>query len=317
MIVAQSGNIVAVVQPMPKDATVTQTDRFHAGLVFLPSQLPDLDGFCRIVAGTLADYGHIVERQSMASTDEARITTRSYAVRLSLAPARGGQVALAAPRARPTSRLEPRLEPQSARLELTLVPADPRGTDINQSQLILLVMLYRMIEAHGARHVEWLDPSIVLPAGRFLSAFSRVSPRRVRGRQEILDAAAPRTDGTGASGIIVCNQNGDDMSFEETSNTEAPEHMSPELELSLAFRSDQQEAEAGDEAENDIRRLAAWGMTGVVAMMSGPVGLSMAAVNLLRGEDFRLNTQVLALTGFFGFVTTGSAVADVLALLPL
>jgi hypothetical protein len=43
----------------------------------------------------------------------------------------------------------------------------------------------------------------------------------------------------------------------------------------------------------------------------------MAAVNLLRGEDFRLNTQVLTLTGFIGVVTTGSAVADVLTLLPL
>ena len=70
-------------------------------------------------------------------------------------------------------------------------------------------------------------------------------------------------------------------------------------------------------AESDIRRLASWGLTGVVACLSGPVGLSMAAVNLMRGEDFRLNTHVLALTGFLVVSTSNGMVAQVVSALPI
>ena len=72
-----------------------------------------------------------------------------------------------------------------------------------------------------------------------------------------------------------------------------------------------------DEAENDIRRLATWGMTGVVTLMSGPVGLSMAAVNLARGEDFRLNTHVLSLTGLLVMLQSSGALAGAVSYLPL
>ncbi len=298
---------------------MTDTDTFFAGLAFLPSHQPDLHGFCRVVAGTLADYGHIVERQSILSANQARITTRSYAVELSMAPADSEPAALMVPGSA-TVPTDAHAEPQGARLEITLIPADPRGTDIAQSQLVLLVMVYRMIEAHGARHVEWLDRTTVLPAGRFMSAFSHVSPRRVHGRQEILDANDPATDGANAMVVHHGPRHGDQPDS-VIDGSHVMSDLPPDQALSLAFRSDQQDERdainAGDAAESDIRRLAAWGMTGVVTMISGPVGLSLAAVNLLRGEDFRLNTQVLALTGFLGVATTGSAMADVLSLLPL
>ncbi|TNF58872.1 MAG: hypothetical protein EP307_11545, partial [Rhodobacteraceae bacterium] len=47
---------------------------------------------------------------------------------------------------------------------------------------------------------------------------------------------------------------------------------------------------------NDLQRLTAWAMTGCIATLSLPVAASLAAVNLIRGEDFRLNTQVLSMT---------------------
>ena len=39
-------------------------------------------------------------------------------------------------------------------------------------------------------------------------------------------------------------------------------------------------------ADSYVRRLAIWWLTGVVVCLPGPVGLSMAVVNLMRGEDF-------------------------------
>ena len=38
-------------------------------------------------------------------------------------------------------------------------------------------------------------------------------------------------------------------------------------------------------ADSDVRRLAIWWLTGVVVCLPGPVGLSMAVVNLMRLAD--------------------------------
>lgn len=139
-------------------------ERFHGGLVFYSSKNEQgLDAYCRIVSATLADYDHVVERQSILSEGEARITSARIAV--------GLKFCLDAPR---------------PRLEVELLTAGPRVVDAERAQLILLVMLYRMIEAYPAKGVEWLSPDVELPTARFMAAFGSVSPRRVRGRQEII-----------------------------------------------------------------------------------------------------------------------------------
>ena len=77
-------------------------------------------------------------------------------------------------------------------------------------------------------------------------------------------------------------------------------------------------AEEEDEEEpSDVRRLATWGMTGMMVFLSGPVAVSMAAVNLVRGEDFRLNTHVLALTGFLVTMQSSGMLSSVVAHLPI
>ncbi len=286
-------------------------DKYHGGLVFFDTHDHGLDGYCRIVASTLEDYGHRIDRQSTPARDHARITSHAYAVTLTVSPRRE-----VGPQGR---RRTGKVAIPTERLQLTLIPACPARSDDSDSQLLLLVMLYRMIEAYGARHVEWLNPATVLPAGRFMSAFAHVSPRRVRGRQEIIEIDDPRlAPMTGAASVTpICHDKG---------TAPAASEICEERALALAFRAESA-AETGAchdlgkapgrHGDNDIRRLAAWGMTGVVAFMSGPVGLSMAAVNLARGEDFRLSTQVLSLTGFLTVATSGTAMADVLALLPI
>jgi hypothetical protein len=49
--------------------------------------------------------------------------------------------------------------------------------------------------------------------------------------------------------------------------------------------------------------------------MSAPIAMSMAAVNLIRGEDFRLNTQVLVFTIAIVALNTSNAFADVATVL--
>ena len=95
--------------------------------------------------------------------------------------------------------------------------------------------------------------------------------------------------------------------------------MSEEERLALAFRAEPHpdelspEEAAGGPPSSQLR-LASWAMTGVVASVSAPVAVSLAAVNLMRGEDFRLNTQVLSLSAFVAFVH-GSGAASALPLL--
>ena len=50
-------------------------------------------------------------------------------------------------------------------------------------------------------------------------------------------------------------------------------------------------------ADSDVRRLAIWWLTGVVVCLPGPVGLSMAVVNLMRGDQHvraQMRTHALA-----------------------
>lgn len=70
-------------------------------------------------------------------------------------------------------------------------------------------------------------------------------------------------------------------------------------------------------ADSDVGRLAIWWLPGVVVCLPGPVGVSMAVVNLMRGEDFRFNTHVLALTGFLVVSTLNGMVAQVVSALPI
>ena len=52
-----------------------------------------------------------------------------------------------------------------------------------------------------------------------------------------------------------------------------------------------------------------------VALFFLPLGILLALVNLLRGEDLRLTGQTLALTGLLVTLNTTGATADVLRIL--
>lgn len=274
---------------------MAKNERYHGGLVFFDANMNSLDDVCRAVSSTLADYGYLVERQSILGDGTARITSLRIAVRL---------------------RIERGAE--QSRLILTLITADRSLVAPDMAQLVLLAMMFRILETHPAHSVEWLDPSTVLPAGKFVHAVTKVSPRRVPDRQQVLDAEFYRFLPVEEAEETICSR------YDEMCGQVGRVQAQPETEqdyLARVFRCDDWMDDGdvidGDTgAESDIRRLASWGLTGVVACLSGPVGLSMAAVNLMRGEDFRLNTHVLALTGFLVVSTSNGMVAQVVSALP-
>ena len=305
---------------------MTQTGRYHGGLAFSGDQGRGLDKFCRIVTATLEDYGHPVERQSLPSPSAARITSSRYTVVLKSEPGNGlsdtQNRSLQLDRASGLNDASNIDLGARSRLTLSLRPVDAASDDVDHAQLLLVVIMYRMIEAYGADIVEWLDPETKLPVSRFMSVFHRVSPRRVRGRQQILEADAPRFAPVDDTERSITRRYAAISGQKPAFKNEGIVELTEEEALALAFRTEPRPDEVSSEevqaeAENDIRRLASWGMTGVVAFLSAPVAVSLAAVNLARGEDFRLNTQVLTYTGFLTVLHSSGAMAGVIRMLPM
>ncbi|MFK7751144.1 MAG: hypothetical protein AB8B51_01210 [Sedimentitalea sp.] len=297
---------------------MTQRGRYHGGLV--TSQWDDtmLDRLARAAAATLEDYGHPVERHSVSSTQSARISASHYFIRLSLTSGKD-----TAPTAHDSvgpvyAKTAGALNPQQRRLQIDLHPVDPARDDEQISHMLMVIMLYRMMDLYPVEHLEWLDPKTVVSPEFFLAAFAQVPPSSLRGRQEIMDVADPRfaAKPETARPITVERIGGGRPYRDQIGLID----LTDEEELALALRSDghpQQIELSETEAPSDIRRLAIWGMTGMTAFLCAPVAVSMAAVNLARGEDLRLNTHVLSLTGLLVMLQSTGALASVVSQLPL
>lgn len=289
---------------------MTNTGRYHGGLVFFGNPEHALDRFTRIVTATLEDYGHPVERQSILDRSNARVIASHYMVKLTMNDA-------------PDAIYELKMDGKSLqRLEISLCPVSAGQDDRDISELMLVVMLYRMVDVFATRSIEWLDPTTVLSLSQFLEAFTNVSPRRVRGRQEIFDAGDAPFNSVADTENRLGNKYETMLGHSPHDGESGLIDLSQEETLALAYRfcrrPDKTDAPASpEEAQNDIRRLATWGLTGMVAFLSAPVALSMAAVNLIKGEDFRLNTNVLSLTGLVFMLQSTGAMASAMSYLPL
>jgi len=288
---------------------VTQSGRYHGGLVFFGNPDHALDRFTRIVTATLEDYGHPVERQSILESYQSRIVASHYMVKLNLADA-------------PDAIFELKMNGKSLqRLEISLCPVSDDQDDKDISELMLVVMLYRMVDLFATRSIEWLAPETKLTVEQFLDAFTNISPRRVRGIPETLEA-----DDAPFNPVDETEQNLADRYDRLARQSEHDDafgliDLTDEETLALAYRFTAGPevidiTPAEEDAQSDIRRLATWGMTGMVAYLSAPVAVSMAAVNLVKGEDFRLNTNVLSLTGLLVMLQSSGALASVVSYLP-
>ncbi|MBE1282448.1 MAG: hypothetical protein GJ676_03975 [Rhodobacteraceae bacterium] len=289
---------------------MTNSGRYHGGLVFFGTPENPLDQFSRIVSATLEDYGHMVERQSVQGNMSAHVLSSQYIVKMTLDAVHDldGQV---------LDSIQVIEKPQ--RLEIELTPVAPGSEDPDITQLIMVVLLYRMVDMFDVEYIEWMDQKTVLQVEDFLGAFANVSPRRVRGRQEVLDQRGQRFAPVDETAPELMDHYDTILGKRPHSEEVGLIDLSDEEALALAFRETGRPDELTpdqEEAQNDIRRLAAWGMTGMMVFLSAPVAASMAAVNLVKGEDFRLNTHVLSLTGLLVVLQTSGALASVVNSIP-
>lgn len=295
---------------------MTDKGRYHGGLVFFGYKDGDLGRFTRIVAETLEDYGHPVERRGVLDRQQASITASHYHITLTMTGVMPASEHMC--RARRLDRLgklDPGRQPVSdvpARMVIDICAADPVRDDADISQLLLVVMLYRLVDHCEARAVEWLEPETVLDLAQFIAAFTELSPHilpfaypgvqvatasplepaPLARQKPRLITRRPRRESTAQAGLVETFRG-------------APEPVAARV------------SNRKDDAQSNIRRLAIWGMTGMLAFLSAPVAAAMATVNLIRGEDFRMTTQVLSLTGLLVVLQSSGAIASVMSRLPM
>nr|WP_245223481.1 hypothetical protein [Ruegeria sp. HKCCSP346] len=276
-----------------------------------------IERFGTIVATTLEDYGHLVERKALLSATEASIVSSQYLVRMTLDTGTSGQQDRYERMDRAAGLktiTKPRVSHPQNRLVLTITPVSPLLDDAEISELMLVVTLYRMVDICSTRRVEWLSPHTVLTVEHFMSAFDTLTPSRTsRDRKQIFQSL------TGQFAGMQQSEQDDTITALHTPAAR-PIQLTDEQLLSIAFRSDEADLPtqkdagasiADDDKPSDILRLSSWCLTGVLASISAPIAVSMAAVNLIRGEDFRLNTQVLVFTFAIVALNASNALADV------
>lgn len=304
---------------------------YHGGLIVDGPDAALIDRCARIVAATLEDFGHPVERSGIHNEAAARIVASHYAVQLSLSPLPDRAAAVFA-----RSAIYGRVSGQRWRVELSMIPADPARDDSDISELLLVVMLYRMTCEFETEAIEWLDPLTVLTAEQFGEAFAKITPGAVRSRGGLSDFDARRFQPVEDTALYL------DLRWDAMHPTPAPaaedkviplpagsrpllrpgSGTGPASVISLAAAKlarvrPQVSEETDEEAPSDVQRLAIWGMTGMMAFLSAPVAASMAVVNLVRGEDLRLNTHVLSLTGLLFTLQSTGMLSTAVNALPL
>lgn len=283
-----------------EDFIVTQSSDYHGGLTFSGDAQNALAACRSIVQETLEEYGHAVEGTAMLTRNAAELHTAAYCIGLTLS-----ETCTAAAGSRRPSPGGP------LRLAISLAPSFAGYDNRETSELLLAVALHQLVQATDADEITWQDCPAALSREQFLSAFagaalpeqdkrrrnSRFEPvdDSLGGISQRCDAVMGRPAHQGASGLV---------------------EMTEEERLALAFREDPHPDEiiSGEEGQpSDQLRLASWAMTGLVASVSAPVAVSLAAVNLMRGEDFRLNTQVLSMSAFVAFMHSSGAASAMAA----
>ncbi len=297
---------------------MTPKHSYHGGLQFNGETEGAIERFAAIVAATLEDYGHLVERKTVRDTTEASIVSCQYLVRLTL----DTQVVQTEDRFERMDRAaglktiqKPAVTLPENRLTVTICPVSALLDDSEISELMLVVILYRMVDICSTQRVEWLSPNTVLTIQQFMSAFDTLPPAKKRNRKQIFEAVS----GPFAGLDITEEEDLDEPEKKALKPAARPIQLSDEQLLSIAFRTEttEQTSDRDDtppldhDQPNDMLRLTSWGLTGAVASVSVPIAASMAAVNLIRGEDFRLNTQVLAYTVAISALSTSGAFAGV------
>ncbi|OWU82913.1 hypothetical protein ATO6_21695 [Oceanicola sp. 22II-s10i] len=217
--------------------------------------------------------------------------------------------------------------------------ASPRALDALLAELLLC-----LVENTGAPFVRWQSEGTILPARRFQSAVTpirqadiaqaeeavedcveemeepapavHVTPRRVRLTGNRARRARPLA-GMSAKEIAALRLAAKWSVLNEDRVWPDADRIGVET-LESVFRTNTElspDLQAQKRASME-QRLAAWTVNASVAVLSPPVGAAVLAYNLVKGENLRLSTHALTLTGAGIGLGLSKAVAETFAFLP-
>ena len=264
---------------------MTHRAEYHGAAVLLGREAEIAERCCEIAAATMEDYGHPVERSGVSGYRRGQVVSSHHLMQIFLTPAQ--EPAERDDRTLRIGAKDPATRRQW-RVRFTLIPADAPGDDAEISELLMAVILYRISETCEIRLIEWMDPLTLLTPEQFYHAFACMA-----------EDAAPHATRVAPPETDELSRHYQHRKAPGTRPLRTSPALAGRVQTSampnLPVDTGADDAEE-DERPSDVQRLAVWGMTGMIWFMSGPVALSVAAVNLIKGEDLRLNTHVLALT---------------------
>ena len=186
------------------------------------------------------------------------------------------------------------------------------------AESLLAFLMIDLVRTHTPACVEWLDRKTTLPSDDFLACFEmRPQTDVVMPKRPVLNKPARRFASVRAAAKSVQSANPiKPARFVPLTNGLDWSHAQVALAQAYRIPTAEDAPVADDDTPSDALRLATWAISGVIAFIALPVAVSLFIINLLRGEDFRLNTQALSITGLMVVLQANGALADVIALLP-
>lgn len=170
-------------------------------------------------------------------------------------------------------------------------------TDATSAKTLLAAIAGKLAQIDNPECLQWLSQSAWVDGRDFVKLFAPAPVRPARpkcattSRSRRPEQAKPQFVPLSEHAIIV-NPN--------TATAMSTDPVTFDANLRATFREIWQDMETSGDDQSEqtpAMRLATWSMSYSVAAFSLPVAGSLVAYNLMRGENLRLNSQLMALTG--------------------
>lgn len=271
------------------------THTVQAGLVFMGRKSFDIAAIACGIADVLERLGERVEERRCDSDVQASVRTRNIICRLRLVEGH------------PLPRIE---EIPAHILELRIDRgAQSEAHAETSSETLIAYLLAGLQPTLAPDYVQWVDPNAVLTRTEFRTAVANTAAMPAPARRAAAVTRQPKRlpDVEATYAQLRATITGASCGRTEEGRLDA---------LRAAFRDpDPSEADARL-AEDDIReptaplRLSVWMLTIATGLFVPPVAVALAVINLLRGENMRLTSQTVALTGTFMVLATYGQIAQ-------
>ena len=281
---------------------------YHGGLGLASTSRVRLQKVAKTVCFSLEKQGYTVDMSADLIAHKVHLSSNACSIELHVMPAKAAQLESDTAQAQAAFDIGSRIEIKLSEC----VAGDPES--------LLAYLMIDLVRTHNPAVVEWLDQSTLLPSDEFLSCFEMCPETRVVTPKRPILTKPARRFATVRAAARSAKTAGANMQTHFVPLTSGLDWSSAQVALAHAYRipvnEDAQPATQSDRPSDPLR-LATWAMSGVVACIALPVALSLFIINLLRGEDFRLNTQALSVTGLLVALLVNGALAEVVALLPV